>query len=70
MEGQGLQVALAALEALQVVDAVHHQETTGPGQVALAVHRPVLVRTDVKVIRLSIKDACNRVPRGTIWEEA
>ena len=60
VEGQGLQVALAALEALHVVDAVHHHEATGPGQVALAVHRPVLVRTDMDAVRLDIKHTRHR----------
>lgn len=42
VQGQGLQVRLAALERVPVVDAVDHQEGVGPRQVALAVGRAVL----------------------------
>lgn len=42
VQGEGLQVRLAAFEALRVVDAVDHQEGVGPRQIALAVHWAVL----------------------------
>lgn len=42
VQGDGLQVRLAAFEALHVVDAVDHQEGVGPRQVALTVHWALL----------------------------
>lgn len=42
VQGDGLQVRLAAFKALHVVDAVDHQEGVGPRQVALTVHRTLL----------------------------
>lgn len=42
VQGEHLEVALAALEALPVVDAVDNKEGAGPAQVALAVPGAVL----------------------------
>lgn len=47
MDGDGLQILLAALKAPSIVYAVDHKEGTGPREVALTVHWAVLtVETD------------------------
>lgn len=42
VQGEDIQVALAALEALPVIDAVDNEEGAGPAQVALAVLGAIL----------------------------
>lgn len=53
VQGEHLQVALAALEALPVVDAVDNKEGAGPAQVALAVPGAILGVREVAELQSS-----------------